>query len=228
MAKLQRRLVEEGLLPEEVLTRRLEPVVYDDRDLERLVDALTGDHPFYHYSNMRMNEIFTGRIPIVEICSVGPRVIPVLTREMHRASGQRKVQLAQTLAMLGSREAVPVLAAEIERLLDEDGDLPFRREDFMYVQLPPDYGAMPDVAYLLYSLGMTADERSVPVWEKIVKRLRPTEEDFRHKLKGTFLLCARGMLGCGTAWQSESSPTAPSTAQLSAAPRSGLYEQVST
>jgi hypothetical protein len=45
---------------------------------------------------------------------------------------------------------------------------------------------MPDVAYLLYSLGMTRDKRSCRVWDKVAALLSPAEEDFRDRYKGTF------------------------------------------
>lgn len=183
---LQIRLVEAGILPKDTPGRQLEPIVYNEQEMEELVNSLTGEVPLYHYSNMRMNEVFTDKIPFAEICSLGPRIVPFLIAAMERVTGSKKVQLAQALAMLGASEGVPVLLNEIDRLLEEKPELPSRRDDFMYVQLPPDHGAMPDVAYILYSLGLTMDERSLPVWEQIVNRLDPSKDDFKDMLKGTF------------------------------------------
>ncbi|WP_276356542.1 FAD-dependent oxidoreductase [Cohnella caldifontis] len=193
--QLQRRLSDAGLLPADTPERKLAPIAYDADALERLADGLTGDLPLYHYSNMRMNETFQGSIPFAEICSAGPAAIPVLEKAMAEAEGRRQVHLAQALAMLGSPAAVPVLLADIERLLAAGPSLPERRDDFMYVQLPPDHGAMPDLAYLLHSLALTADPRGIPVWEAVADRLHPAEDDFKDMLKCTFYYVQAVCLG---------------------------------
>lgn len=45
---------------------------------------------------------------------------------------------------------------------------------------------MPDLAYWLFSLAMTPDERSLPVWERVVSLLTPTEDNLRDRFSGTF------------------------------------------
>jgi hypothetical protein len=45
---------------------------------------------------------------------------------------------------------------------------------------------MPDVAFLLYSLGLARDARAIPIWERVAGLLDPREEDFRDRYKGTF------------------------------------------
>lgn len=186
VASLQRRLVSEGLLPEETLTRTLAPVTYSDAELERLADSIEADRPLYDYANMRMNEVYRGRIPFVEICSVGPRIVPVLERQLERSEGTKRLRTAQALAMLESPAAVPVLVEAIVRELEGRDELPVREADMLYVQLPPDHGAMPDAAYLLYSLAQTRDERAIPVWERVVDLMKAEEDDFRDMRKGLF------------------------------------------
>ncbi|WP_158299428.1 FAD-dependent oxidoreductase [Paenibacillus antri] len=181
---LQARLVREGLLPEDVLTRSLAPIRYTDEELERLVDRIETE-PLYAYAEMRMNEVYRETIPFVEICSAGPRIVPVLTRALATADGIRRVRIAQALSMLGSPEGVPTLRDAILEMLQGD-TLPVRTADMMYVQLPPDHGAMPDAAYLLYSLALAADPRSVPVWERVAELFDPTEDDFKDPWKGVF------------------------------------------
>ncbi|SFE19206.1 FAD dependent oxidoreductase [Paenibacillus catalpae] len=182
---LQRRLEDEGLLPSGTAGRTLRPVIYSDEDLERLVATIESERPLYEYSNMRMNEIHSDPIPFAEVCSVGPRIVPFLERALGCADGLRRIHLAQALAMVGSNAGVPVL---IESILQElAGDvLPPRTADIMYVQLPPDHGAMPDAAYLMYSLAQAKDMRSIAVWNRVAELLKPDEDDFRDSLKGLY------------------------------------------
>jgi HEAT repeat protein len=179
---LQRRLHAEGMLPEGV------PGPEDGDsppDLHALVDAIDGAHPLYDYSDMEMGEMFEGTIPMVEACAAGPAIVPLLLGALEGASGLRRVHLAQALAMHGHEAAVPVLIEEIERLL-EDNRLPVRDNAIRHAGYPPDQGAMPDVVYLLYSLGMTRDIRALPVWERVANLLDPSEEGIRDRRQGVF------------------------------------------
>jgi hypothetical protein len=181
VAALQERLRHVGVLPAEK-----PPAMPEARhDLQRLVDTVDGSRPLYDYSDMEMGEIFEGTIPMVEVCSAGPEIIAVLERAIAEASGLRRVHLAQALAMHGARSAVPVLIEEIDRLL-ADGRLPQRDNAIRHAGYPPDQGAMPDVVYLLYSLGMLCDPRAIPVWEQVANLLRPTEEGIRDRREGIF------------------------------------------
>lgn len=183
--ELQRRLVDEGLLPERVLSRDLVPLCYSNRDLEALVDSIEVNQPLYEYSNMRMNEVFRDRIPFVEICTVGPRILPFLERAHERADGVRKIRLAVALALYGSKTGVPTLISAIHATLS-GGKLPKRTADILYVTEPPDHGAMPDVCYLLYALAYARDKRSIPLWRRVAELLHPGEEDFKDSKGGLF------------------------------------------
>ncbi len=182
---LQRRLVESGLLPARILTRTLAPRHYTNDALAALVDSLTADKALYSYSDMDMGEVYEGSIPIVEICTVGARIIPYLEKALRGATGQRRVLLAQALATYGSSSGVPTLLREVERALSGD-TLPARDSHIRHAGFPPDQDAMPDVVYLIYSLGMARDPRSVPVWVRVADRLNPTLDDIRDRVKGTF------------------------------------------
>jgi ribulose 1,5-bisphosphate synthetase/thiazole synthase len=183
--QLQGKIIEEGLMPENLLNRRLEKLIYTDDDLKQLIDMIETEQPLYDYSNMRMNEVYTERIPFVEICSVGDRIIPLLEKEHKQADGVKKVRMAQALAMYESKEGVPTLIKEIASLLQGE-ELPKRTADILYVTTPPDHGAMSDVCYLLYSLGMAKDKRSLPIWKRVVELLNPSEEDFKDSWLGIF------------------------------------------
>jgi ribulose 1,5-bisphosphate synthetase/thiazole synthase len=183
--ELQDRLIHEGILPQTVKTRHLAPMKYTNAELKLLVDQIESDQPLYEYANMRMNEVYRETIPFVEICSLGQIIVPYLIEAMEQATGMRGIRLAQALAMLGSKAAVPVLISRIMAEL-EGSELPRRTADMMYVQLPPDHGAMPDVVYLLYSLAQTKDSRAIAVWERVVELMKPKEEDFTDSRLGLF------------------------------------------
>ncbi|MEH7081592.1 FAD-dependent oxidoreductase [Neobacillus drentensis] len=182
---LQERVVKEGLMPESILERKMESILYTDEELKRLVDSIEVNEPLYEYSNMRMNEIYQKRIPFVEICTAGERIIPFLEQAYAVEDGIRKVRIAQALAMCGSKMGVPTLIFEIMAMLQGE-QLPKRTADILYVTIPPDHGAMSDTCYLLYSLGLTRDKRSINVWQRIADLLHPTEEDFKDTMWGIF------------------------------------------
>ncbi|GAB2566581.1 FAD-dependent oxidoreductase [Gracilibacillus alcaliphilus] len=189
--ELQQRIITEGMLPAEILDRKIENKEYQEEELASLVDSLTGDKPLYTYADMDMNDVYTERIAIVEVCMAGPRIIPYLEKAFDQATAnhetRRQVILAQALAMYESSYGVPVLLEAIEQELTQSGNqLPVRDSDIAYTQLPPDHGAMPDVCYLLYSLGMTQDKRSIPVWQQIADKLDPSVEGLKDMFIGTF------------------------------------------
>lgn len=183
---LQRRLVAVGVLPPHFPDRSLRPLRYTDDELRALVDAIPSDVALYVYSDMELTDIYQEVIPFVEVCCAGPQALPILEAALERVSGQRRILLAQALALVGGPAAVPILVDAIEPQLQGDL-LPSRTAHIRYTQLPPDHGAMPDVVYLLYSLGMVADERALPVWARVVDLLRQvSEEDFYDDMKGVF------------------------------------------
>ena len=182
---LQQRLVDDGLLPDSVLTRTVQEREYTDDELDALVEALTGEQPLYSYSDMHMGELFEELIPFVEICSAGDRAVPHLEWAHDQAVGARRLLLAQALAICGSRAGVPTLIEAIDSVVAENG-LPARDSNIRHAGFAPDQGAMPDLAYLLYSLGMVPDQRALPVWTRVCELLTPGKEDFRDRFTGTY------------------------------------------
>lgn len=186
VGELQQRLVQEGILPQEVLTRKLKPCRYSDAELKQLIAAMMADQPLLAYQKMEMFEVFRGKIPFIEVCTAGPRVVPMLEAALETARGNARVVLAKALAQFGSRAAVPVLLTAIDEALAGLQKVPARTNDINHAGFPPDIGAMPDVVYLMYALGMTRDPRSLPLWRRIAEILDPREEDFRDRYQGTF------------------------------------------
>lgn len=183
---LQQRLVEADVLPSDVLTRTLEHKTYTEDELRQLIDAMPSDQPLYAYSDMELTDLFTETIPLVELTCAGPQVIPLLEAALKSAEGQRRTLIAQALALVGSSAGVPALIDTIMPHLGGDR-LPVREAHIRYTQLPPDHGAMPDVVYLLYSLGMAADIRVLPVVQRVVDLLAQANmDDFYEEMPGVF------------------------------------------
>jgi ribulose 1,5-bisphosphate synthetase/thiazole synthase len=186
LTKLQQRLVKIGILPKQILKRKIKPVLYTDAELVTLVESLDAQKPLHAYSDMEMGEVFREKIPLVEVCTAGCcRAIPVLEQAFSQAEGKRRVLLSQMLAMCDNSAGVPDLIAAIEQHI-AGGTLPPRTSRIRHAGLPPDQGALPDVVYLLYSLAMTRDKRNLAIWKKVAELLSPAEQDFRDRMKGTF------------------------------------------
>jgi flavin-dependent dehydrogenase len=180
---LQEGLVAAGVLPEQVLDRRLVPMDLSEAELEVLVEDIGADRPLHAYSDMEINEVFQGRIPLVDALCAGPRVVPVLERALSRAEGPRRTLLAMALAMAGSDTGVPTLVSAIEGQLSGK-QLPRRDSQIRHVGFPPDQGAAADVVYLIYALGLARDRRALPIWQRVVDLLAAAtpEEIFDREL----------------------------------------------
>jgi ribulose 1,5-bisphosphate synthetase/thiazole synthase len=180
---IQKKLVNEGILPLSVLTRSITPQVFD---VDNLLGQLSAEKPLNAYSDMEMDEIYRDIIPFVEICCLGKAALPQIRDAFLRADGKLQMLLAQVLAMMGDAGGVEILVDAIMEQLGS-GLLPSRSQSIRNTQLPPDQGAMPDVVYWLYSLGMVRDPRAILVYEKVANALsRTSVEDFYSQTKGTY------------------------------------------
>lgn len=181
--EVQNLLVQADLLPPDILTRSCEPVPVD---VASQLSLLKADQPLYAYSDMDMEVVYRGAIPFVELCCAGENALPQIRMALQRASGPLGILLAQALAMMGDASGIEDLLDALHQQLAA-GHLPLRNAKIRNTQLPPDQGAMPDVVYWLYSLGMLRDERAVPIWEQAASYLLQTNvEDFYSQVKGTF------------------------------------------
>jgi hypothetical protein len=176
VAALQARLVEVGALPERILDRTLAPLAYSDEALAAMIEALDAERPLHAYADAEVGEPFEGRIPLVDLMCAGPQVVPLLERALEEAMRPRRVLLARALAVLGSPAGVPVLLSALQdRLAGES--LPGREDEVRHVGYPPDQGAAPEAAHLLYCLGLARDRRALPVWRRVVDLLAGTTRE---------------------------------------------------
>lgn len=184
----QKRLIAIGLLPPEVLTRTLTPRDYSDADLRALIEAINPQRPLHAYSDQKLTQVFRGVIPEVELGTGGPRVVPLLEHAHANAYDERKLRLAQLLCFVGSKAGVPTLVSHIESELRAREELPPRESFIRNSNLPPpDQAAMPDLVYLLYTLGMARDRRALAVLRQVADLLDFTEQDLWDFYSSPFL-----------------------------------------
>jgi hypothetical protein len=113
-------------------------------------------------------------------------VVPVLEAALAQRQGAQRVVIAKALAMIGSRAGAADLIAALHAETPDEG-LQVLQAHIRHVQLPPDQGAMPEAANLLYALGMTRDERALPVWDHFSTIIAETDEaDIRDRNLGLF------------------------------------------
>ena len=188
---LQERLVQEGALPERVLTRRLVPLAYSDDELVAMIDALDPDKPLQSDSDAEIGEHYEGRVPPVDIMCAGPRVVPLLEGALNKAKGKgeeaRAVLLGRMLAVLGSKAGVSALVSAIQDELSGD-QLPGCDARVRHAgRNPPNQGAAPEAAHLIYCLGMAQDPRVIPIWDRTVDLLAgATQDDILDRAKAWY------------------------------------------
>lgn len=191
--KVQKRLTEVGTLLPDMLTREIDEKPLDAAAIRTYVKRLDGSHlsvwedvPMAREGTPR----FRQKIPFIEICTANPELaVPILEEEYANAIGDRKLRLAQALAMFGSKTGAPVLIESINQAMDT-GKVPYKPK----LRDQKDAGAVEHTgigipqppADLVYSLGMTRDRRALAVWERLGKYVNPTEEDFGAELPWPF------------------------------------------
>jgi hypothetical protein len=197
LRKVQKRLTEVGTLLPDMLTRQIKDEPLDQAAIRAFVKELDGRHLSDWEDVPLANEgtpQFRQKIPFVEICTADPALaVPILERELAEATGDRQLRLAQALAMFGSKAAVPVLIAAIERSM-ASGKVPPRLDilpepdavsPYSKTRLPG-WGVPAPPADLIYSLGMTRDPRALAVWDKMASLITPAPEDFTVELPWPF------------------------------------------
>lgn len=186
--RLQRKLVSSGLLPSEILDRKHEDTAHplSREEMKAWINSLDDRMKLYDYSDMGFEEVRREPIPIVQVCTAGPSIVPLLMEALHQPEhAGRRLSLARALAWYGNHEAVPVLMEAIEEELSQPG-LPKRVARIRHANPSPDQGAMPDLAYLLHTLAMVRDERSIPLVGQVVRRMDPRMEVFKDRTSGLF------------------------------------------
>jgi hypothetical protein len=125
-------------------------------------------------------------VPFVEICTADAGIaVPILEEEHAAATGERKVRIAQALAMFASRAGVPTLIDAFDRALTNsnvppkplaNGELPHRK--WHCVPIAP--------ADLVYCIGMCRDPRALAVWDKFADLVHAEPNDFASEMPWPF------------------------------------------
>jgi hypothetical protein len=186
VADLQAALIPEGFLPADVLTRTLPPEQPPAAaEMQQWIDSLDDADQLYNYGEVEMDDIRQTPIPMVQICTAGPAILPLLRAAAEDPTHKGRLHAARALAWHGDKAATPVLLAAIEPHLTGD-ELPPRTAHIRYTQASPDHGAMPELAYLLHSLAMVRDPAAIPVLLRAAERLKPTRAKLEDQMSGIF------------------------------------------
>lgn len=189
---LQQQLIDLELIPQDTLNRSIKRNDYPEEELENLIDQFNPDKPLHSYSDMEMNEIWTKRIPFVEVCTSPPEnAVPVLERKLQATTGNRRLRIAQALAMLGHESAATVLSEEIHNQLKDDSLPPLTASIKHYTgggdAAPPGQGGMPLCANLVYAIGMTRSPLTIPVLQRVADAMQVNDpDDFYSKEQALF------------------------------------------
>lgn len=167
---LQRRLVAAGYL--ELLPK---PVAMNDGP-DELADAVAATAPLYRYSDMGHREVHRSGVPFVAaVTRPGEPIRKALVAALDRHTGTGRLAIAQALALRGDSVGVRAVADELSAMLAVD-HLPRQSTHVRNSQLAPDHAAMPDAAYLLYTLAFARTPLVVPSWQRVADLLVPTYE----------------------------------------------------
>ena len=147
-----------------------QPLKFSTKELESKLSRIDAETPLHHFSLMKNNVRYDGRVDLADLMCMGSAVIPFLERKYVQSERRLSLLLAQVLAVLGSRKGVIQLVEAC--LADLQGDrLPTQDDTIIYKGIPPDQNAASDVAFLIFSLGLGRDEMALPVWERVVELL---------------------------------------------------------
>jgi hypothetical protein len=189
---LRRRLADDGLLPADGPAGPDGPDGPDEPDRAgpvadpaALVDDVARHVPLYAYSDMGHRKVHRSGIPFVTaVRSDDPAMDGALATGLDRYDGLARIVLAQALALRHDQRGVDVLVAELTAALH--GELPRQGGHIRNAQLPPDQAAMPDAAYLLYTLAYARSERALPVWRRVAELLAPAPAALTDAAAGVF------------------------------------------
>jgi len=189
--KFQKKLAGLGFLPSRMIEREINPRIYSEQELREWVRQFDPEISLKSFGNTEMSEIRYSRIPFVEVCTSPSEVaIPVLEEELEKSSGDMQLRIALALAMHGSESGALVIYKEIEKQLSSVS-LPVLKEHVQHSggpeRSPPDQGAAPVCANLIYALGMTRSDLNIFAIELVSEMfIADTIEDFQNKEKGLF------------------------------------------
>jgi flavin-dependent dehydrogenase len=189
--RFQKKLVKLGYLPQEILTRIVKNRDYNAKEIESLIKQFTPDVSLKSYANTNMSYIRYERIPFAEVCASSSEVaVPVLSKAYKESGGKMKQRIALALAFHGSDIGAKTIYDEIENQL-KDKKLPLLLEEVAHsghdMKPPPDQGAAPICANLIYALGLTCSPMIIHTVKRFAESFRTNDiTDFRRKSKALF------------------------------------------
>ncbi|GAB3752386.1 FAD-dependent oxidoreductase [Microlunatus parietis] len=183
---LQRRLAALGAFDPELLRRPPGPQPVS-ADVDDLISRALRQVPLHAYSHGSMTRVHRDGIPFVDlVLHPDPATTERVAERMAEVTGEHRMVLARVLVCRGDHRGSSAIVHELERAFGAESGLPERRSMIKHAQLPPDQAAMPDEAYLLYTLGLARDPAAIPLWQHVADRVDASPEAIRSMTAGTF------------------------------------------
>jgi flavin-dependent dehydrogenase len=182
VAKLQRRLVETGNIPERVLAYA--PSI--PPDLRGLVEGLAGDEPL-EWQEMLSRERATSVSPVIQLClATSAEVVPLLRETLAKSDGRRRLLLARLLLFHRCPDGANVVFEEVQREFSACDGLPRRVGDIDWSTGSPEQAIEPEVIFLINNLVRVEDRRILIAMGAIVDRLERADRDYRDIRAGIY------------------------------------------
>ena len=166
------------------------PILDEVENLQCVINHLNGSEA-WEWLDESPQACHTGVAPIIRIMTAeGDTVLPLLQQAYdHTEEGSKKVTLARLLLWHGDERGAEIIMHQAEALLDAQPGLPIRKASVNYGQMLPDHGLMPELVYLLNTLGNTRKTVVQPLFEHVLIKLENTSRDWRDLRAGIFCYC---------------------------------------
>lgn len=178
--KLQEEIVEQGLIPDEIVKRKLTGIA--STDLSILKEWINKPELLdIGYNNVKEADLINGRIPLVELLT-NKDIIPEVTYAFSNSNFMKeRLLFARILAWYGLDTSIAVIIARIKKILANG----LQRRDIQIdcAGIPPDQGAVPEAVHLLYTVNLSKAkaEEMLDLIKFVIPKIKPIILDFMDK-----------------------------------------------
>lgn len=155
--------------------------------LKETIDALGENEP-WEWLDAPPDNYHTSPAPVIRVMTA-PRgeAVPLLRQALQRAQEPGlRLTLSRLLLWHGDEDGAAEVMAAAYALLAKEPGLPRRVASINYGQLLPDHGLMPELVYLLNSLGNAPRTDVSELFGQVLKRLEAGPRDWRDLRCGVY------------------------------------------
>lgn len=158
--------------------------------LEQVIFSLQGDEP-WEWLDAPPTSYVAQVSPIIQIMTA-PSIaaLPLLQQALTKAATQSlRLTLSRLLLWHGDDAGAPAVIEAISDQLANRAGLPKRIASINFGQLLPDHGLMPEIVYLLNSLGHARHTPVLPIFQQVLTRLQCEVRDWMDLRSGIYCYC---------------------------------------